>query len=128
MLSLFLSLAIALLAGAATAPAQRDVARPAASGHSVLAGRSTVIAQQPLPVRRARVVLESDAIDAPRTTMADTDGRYRFAELPPGAYRVRAEKSGYVTLAYGARRFGDPGAPIAVNAGVTAVADISLPR
>jgi hypothetical protein len=128
MLSMLLSLAVGLLTGAATVQTPRDVARPAASGTSVLTGRITVIAQQPLPVRRARVVLESDAIDASRTTMADTDGRYRFAELPPGSYRVRAEKAGYVTLAHGARRFGDPGAPVAVKAGVTAVADISLPR
>jgi hypothetical protein len=128
MLPTLLSLAIGLFSGAVTAQTPRDVARPAAAGTSVLTGRITVIARQPLPVRRARVVLESDAIDAPRTTMADTDGRYRFAELPPGSYRVRAEKSGYVTLAHGARRFGDPGAPVAVNAGATAVADIALPR
>ena len=127
MLSMLLSLAIGLLSGAVTVQMPRDVARPATVGTSVVAGRITVVAREPLPVRRARVVLESDAIDAPRTTMADTEGRYRFTELPPGSYRVRAEKSGYVTLAYGARRFGDSGAPILVKAGVNAVADIALP-
>jgi hypothetical protein len=128
MLSMLVSLVLGLLSGGVTPQAPRDVARPAAAGTGVLTGRITVIARQPLPVRRARVVLESDAIDAPRTTMADTEGRYRFSELPPGQYRIRAEKSGYAPRAYGARRFGDPGVPVLVKAGATAVADIALPR
>ena len=94
MLSMLVSLTIALLSGAVTVQMPRDVTRPALAGTSVLTGRITVIARQPLPVRRARVVLESDAIDAPRTTMADTEGRYRFSELPPGQYRVRREPFG----------------------------------
>jgi hypothetical protein len=128
MISTLLSLALSLLVGVVTVQAPRDVARPAAAGTCVLTGQITVIARQPLPVRRARVVLESDAIEASRATTADTDGRYRFTGLPPGVYRVRAQKSGYVTLAHGASRYGDPGAPIEVKAGATAVADIALPR
>lgn len=70
---------------------------PAAVGTAAITGLVTITADgASQPVRRARVTLESPALTRPQHADTDTDGRYRFAALPAGAYRVRVEKAGFV--------------------------------
>ena len=93
------------LAGSFLAPQQappRDRATPAPVGTGVIAGRVTVMDARPAaPVRRACVMLESMAGAPPQIVDSDIDGRFRFDKLPAGAYRVVAQKPGYVTLEHG---------------------------
>ena len=64
---------------------------------AVISGRvTTEVNGEPQPVRRAKVTLESTALTEPRHVDSDIDGRYRVDGLPDGAYRVRAEKAGFV--------------------------------
>jgi hypothetical protein len=107
----------------------RDLARSAATGTASISGRLVVLGAAPaIPIRRARVSLTGDTLTTPRVTDTDTDGRYRFDALPAGSYRLTAEKPGYVTLEYGARRpFSRPG-PIALKDGQAMSATFGLPR
>jgi hypothetical protein len=97
-------------------------------GTASISGRVTVMGSKPvLPVRRAKVTVTSGALPQPWTTDTDIDGRYQFSQLPPGLYRVSAEKPGYVTLPFGAMRSTDRPAPIEVKAAAVR-ADVALPR
>jgi protocatechuate 3,4-dioxygenase beta subunit len=42
----------------------------------------------------------------------DAQGRFAFANLSPGAYRLQAQSNGYVPAAHGQRQAGGPGTPI----------------
>jgi hypothetical protein len=119
---------VALPSSASAQPARDAASKPAVTGSGTIAGRLLVAGEREYPVRRARVTLESDALAEPLIGDSDTDGRFRFAQLPPGTYRVRAEKPGFVTWSYGARHAYDPGQPIQLAAAATRAADISLPR
>src|SRR5262249_23654101 len=50
------------------------------------------------PLRGAAVATFDDASGFARTTTTDAEGRYRFAALPLGAYRLRFEHAGFQTL------------------------------
>ena len=64
-----------------------------------------------------------------RSVSTNSDGRYEIRDLPPGEYSLRAERGGYLTLAYGQRRPGEPGKPLELAEGQTAKAiDFALPR
>ncbi len=90
-------------AAALQRPPRDDPRAPLADTASV-GGRVTISGvTPPVPVRRARVTVESDALAEPRVAETDADGRYRVDRLPPGRYRVTAEKPGFVRLASGAR-------------------------
>jgi hypothetical protein len=102
---------------------------PEAAGTSVLTGRVLIdINSSAQPVRRARLVLESDVLSAARTTDTDTDGRYQFARLPAGSYRVRAEKAGFVAVVRDARRTFERPAPIEIAANQKAALDVWMTR
>jgi hypothetical protein len=93
----------------------------------VIAGRVVIRGESPVsPIRRARVTLDGDA--GQRVTDTDTDGRYRFALLPPGSYRVSAAKSGFVTLSAGASRAFVTPPPVVLKAGEVRTVDFALPR
>jgi len=81
-------------------------------------------------VRKAKVTLTS--IGAENTTSMETgdDGRFTLKEVKPGRYRVSAEKTGYQTTAYGARRPADAvGQVLRIDAGAALTGiDIALPR
>ncbi|HEU4890430.1 MAG TPA: carboxypeptidase-like regulatory domain-containing protein, partial [Vicinamibacterales bacterium] len=60
---------------------------------------------------------------------SNSDGRYQIPDLPPGEYSLRAERGGYLTLAYGQRRPGEPGKPVRLTEGQRLDAiDFPLPR
>lgn len=116
------------LCAAQQPPRDRAAAPPTAHGDSAVTGRVTVRDVTPdVPVRRARVTLSSDRLPESQITDTDTDGRYRFDALPAGAYRIRAEKPGYVTLEYGARQALERPPPVDVEDGETLTADLALP-
>jgi hypothetical protein len=79
----------------------RDQAAALARGTSSLSGQVRLGPEgQAVPVRRARVTLESESGER-RVADSDTDGRYRFDALPAGRYRVTAEKAGFVPVGAG---------------------------
>jgi protocatechuate 3,4-dioxygenase beta subunit len=107
--------AVALAVGlSAFAQLPRDrVLPPEPTGTAVLAGRVAInVNGSPQPVRRARVTLEADVFRSSRTTDTHTDGRYRFANLPAGSYRVRAAKAGFVPYVRDPRRTFERPAPV----------------
>ncbi len=97
-------LCAAMLAVAVHAQVPRD--RPAApAGTAAISGRVILKADGPTtPVRRARVTLESASGGRVARVDTDTDGRFQFATLPAGSYRLVAEKSGFVPYAADLRR------------------------
>jgi len=112
--------------GAAQQP--RDQPAAVSAGTGTLTGRVTVATERELPVRRARVILESASLPQPQVGDTDADGRFRFERLPAGAYRLRAEKPGFVTMSFGARHARDRGQPVDIVPGRTSTANITLPR
>ena len=86
--SLLLALALAQ-----AAPAVEQTGR--ITGRATVAGAST-------PLAGVRVVLmparPTGPIGMPPQALTDIDGRYGFERIMPGAYRVRADKSGYAPI------------------------------
>lgn len=103
----------------------RDLPRTAAGGTASLSGTVLTDDNESRPLRRVRVFLDSPDSDVARTTIADDSGAFVFAELPAGRYTVGGTKEGYVTVSYGARRPGSPGAPIILRDKQT-IADLTL--
>src|SRR5262245_17757274 len=98
------SFAFALILSQASSLAQQQPARDRAdvvtpslpTGTASITGRVTIAVDGKLvPVRRARVTLTPEQ-GSPRVVNADTDGVYRYVDLPAGTYRVLAEKAGFV--------------------------------
>jgi TonB family protein len=58
-----------------------------------IAGR-VLAAEDGEPLGYLTVTLSGDALSAPRTAVTGEDGAFLFAELPPGAYRVRVDGDG----------------------------------
>jgi hypothetical protein len=105
----------------------RDAAPPARST-AAISGRVTNL-ETGGPLRRALILITSPALPSSRSVSTNSDGRYEIRDLPPGEYSLKAERGGYLTLAYGQRRPGEPGKPLALAEGQTAKAiDFALPR
>jgi len=109
---------------------QQPQNRPPASGAATgtLTGRVIVAGARDTPVRRARITLESNALQQIQLADSDADGRFRFDRLPAGVFRLRAEKPGFVTLSFAARHAWDRGLPIELKAGQTRTIELALPR
>jgi hypothetical protein len=93
-------LAVLAPSSAAGAGSQRDrpaATPPPATATASIEGRVVILVTgQPAPVRRARVTLDSSALAAAEVTDADTEGRFRFDNLPGGTYRITVDKPGFV--------------------------------
>ncbi|MEI6244147.1 MAG: carboxypeptidase-like regulatory domain-containing protein [Acidobacteriota bacterium] len=124
------SCVLSMLAGVtllAQVPRDRPATGSTATGTAVISGRMTVTTAAGIaPVRRARVVLESDALKQPLTTDTDTDGRYRFTTLPAGAMRVHGEKAGFVAKIADPRRAFEPPAAVDVKVGQSLTWDLPM--
>lgn len=124
----FLLLVLLATPGIAVPPQQvpsRDQARPsvAGGGTASIAGRVVIANAVPAQViRRARVSLEGGALAEPQVMDSDTDGRFRFAGVAAGTYRLSASKPGFVTPD-SARAV-----QVEVKDGDTGAATIALPR
>jgi hypothetical protein len=81
------------------------------------------------PLRRAVIKITSPALTADRRVSTNSDGRYEARDLPPGEYSLKAERGGYLTLAYGQRRTGELGRTVQLGEGqVLKGIDFALPR
>ena len=90
--------------------------RPAATANSFILGRVVNAAGEPvggavvtLSGGLAQISITSVARDlegGPRRVLTDEEGRFVFSDLAAGSYTLQAEKPGYLTGAYGRRRFG----------------------
>ncbi|MEP6918401.1 MAG: carboxypeptidase-like regulatory domain-containing protein [Acidobacteriota bacterium] len=119
---------------------QRELAAPARgqgpqrdkpvtkTGTGAINGRIAA-ADSGMPLRRAKVSLETGNPLESRETTTDLDGRYEFTDLAAGQYRVSASKGSYVPLEYGQRKAFERGNPIDLTEGqVAQKVDITLPR
>jgi hypothetical protein len=83
------------------------------------------------PIRKAKVSLTAaGSTEAAATAETGDDGKFTLKDIKPGRYRLTAEKSGYQTTAYGAKKAGDPvGQTLRIDAGSSMTAlSISLPK
>jgi hypothetical protein len=109
-------------------PAQPRDAAPTAKGTGAISGRVTNL-ETGGPLQRAVIRITSPALPSDRRVSTNSDGRYEVRELPAGAYSLKAERGGYLTLAYGQRRTGEVGKPLQLGDGQTVKAiDFALPR
>ena len=102
-LSVFVSNAVAAQTSA------RDAAKPAAVGTASITGAIVSDDADARPLRRVRVGVMTSDRQVSRTVVTDDEGRFSFVALPAGRYMLTANKQGYVTAAYGARRPNRPG-------------------
>jgi hypothetical protein len=111
-----LVLAAVVLAGSTGLLAQQGVGLDGPTGPRT----SIVIGQvldgttgRPVPEAIVRLSMPQFAPDSPSTpngrVIADTDGRFFFADLPAGEYWIEARVDGYLTGAFGQRRPGGDG-------------------
>jgi hypothetical protein len=109
-------------------PAPPRDAAPATKGTGAIVGRVTNL-ETGGPLRRAVIRITSPALPSDRRVSTNSDGRYEVRDLPAGEYSLKAERGGYLTLAYGQRRFGEVGKPLQLGEGQTVKAiDFALPR
>jgi hypothetical protein len=107
----------------------RDGARAGATGTAAIAGVVSTDTQPPRPLRRVIVTLRTaDNPMSPTSTVTDDAGKFQFAGLPAGRYMVGASRPGWTSVAYGARRPGRPGTPVAIEDGQVATIAMRLPR
>jgi Carboxypeptidase regulatory-like domain len=110
-------------------PRRDTAAQPQPTGTGRIRGR-VVAAVTNAPLRRVQMALQwSENPQFRPIVMTDAEGRYEFAQLPPGKFSLSASKPGYVALQYGQRRPYEGGTSIALNVGETVTSiDFALPR
>jgi carboxypeptidase family protein len=109
-------------------PAPPRDAAPAAKGTAAIVGRVTNL-ETGGPLRRAVIRITSPTLQSDRRVSTNADGRYEVRDLPAGQYSLKAERGGYLPLAYGQRRSGEVGKPLQLGEGQTVKAiDFALPR
>lgn len=114
-------------AGGGQQPA-RDAQIQQPVGTAMIIGQ-VVTGDSGAPVRRARVNLMGQELRGQKATVTDDEGKFVFTLLPAGRYTVNASKTGYVTIAYGAKGPGRAGTPIQLADGQKLETKaISLPK
>jgi hypothetical protein len=81
--------------------------------------RGLVLGPGKSPLRRVRLVLRSPVLTQPLQTTTDLDGRFEFAGLREGRYRLAGTKGSFVAAEYGQRRANRPGTEFALSEGQT---------
>ena len=114
---------IALSLSQTQAPARNAAAVPAPpTGTAAMSG--AVRDEEDKPVRRATVTINGD-MRLERMTISDDAGRFSFDQLPSGRYTVTAEKEGYPSMSYGAKRPFRAGSGLSIEDG-QALKDVVL--
>ncbi|GEM_PF-2469830 len=82
------------------------------------------------PIRKAKVGLTAIGFDGGGSVETGDDGKFTFKDVKPGRYRITAEKSGYETTAYGAKKPGEAlGQLLRVDPGAAlSTVNIALPK
>ncbi len=86
------------------------------AGSAEIAGIVVTTGTPPAPLARVLVTLGGAALTSSRATITDDHGRFVFGDLAAGRYTLTAARPPYVRTAFGARRPGRPGTPIALAA------------
>jgi carboxypeptidase family protein len=109
---------------------QRAPARDAAAekkGTGVIRGKITNTEGRPL--RRVQLRLSGETIPEGRTASTNGLGKFEIRELPAGRFNLTASRAGYLPMAYGQTRIGEPGRPIELaDAQALENSDIVLPH
>jgi hypothetical protein len=107
----------------------RDVSHPKTTDHATGSLRGRVIAADSgLPLRNARVTVSSEDGPLP-AVLTDDSGRFAVESLTAATYLVSANKPGYATGRFGARKPTDPPARVVVADGAAANGiDIQMSR
>jgi hypothetical protein len=95
----------------------RDAGTQPTVGTASISGVVQDDGQPARPVRRAVVTLTGDGLHPSRGAITNDEGRFTLRGLPAGRFMLTAERGGYVTSAYGAKRPGRAGTAITVNGG-----------
>jgi hypothetical protein len=105
-------------------------ARDAASekkGTGVIRGKITNTEGRPL--RRVQLRLSGEAIPEGRTASTNGLGKFEIRELPAGRFNLTASRAGYLPMAFGQIRIGEPGRPIELaDTQIFESSDIVLPH
>jgi hypothetical protein len=105
-------------------PARDLPARPV--GTAVIAG--TVVANDAgaRPLRKVVVTLGGGGSPVAETAVTDDQGRFVFQNLAAGTYTLTASRPGFVRAAYGEKRPGGTGVPIAILNGQRAAITLKV--
>ena len=96
-------------------------------GTGVIRGRITNTEGRPL--RRVQVRLSGEAIPEGRTASTNGLGKFEIRELPAGRFNLNATRAGYLPMAFGQTRIGEPGRPIELaDTQILENSDIVLPK
>lgn len=118
-----LSLLVAVGAPQQASP-PRDIATVPTTGTASIRGVVTSADEQRRPIRRALVTVTNGAVA--RNVTTDDKGAFVVAELPAGRFAVSAAKPGYLPATFGEKRRGSPGTLVAIEAGQTADAPMTM--
>src|SRR5215470_20089944 len=85
----------------------------------------TITDQSGAPLPGVSVELSSPNLQGVRTAVTSADGRYRFPSVPPGAYKVTAELSGFGKIQKGATVTLDATATVNMQLSISTTAERS---
>src|SRR5258708_19701663 len=88
----------------------RDAAAAEKKGTGVIRGKITNTEGRPL--RRVQLRLSGESISEGRTASTNGLGKFEIRELPAGRFTLTASRAGYLPMAFGQTRIGEPGRPI----------------
>ena len=101
---------------AAQAPQPTNSAKTQDNERCVVAG-TVVRLDTGEPLRKATVILRShDNVEQSMFAITDYQGHFQFDKVQPGTYYLDVSRDGFVKLAYGQKKPGDPGANLTLAA------------
>lgn len=108
-------------------PPARDPSAAEVKGTGVIRGKVTNTEGRPL--RRVQLRLSGEAIPEGRTASTNGLGKFEIRELPAGRFNLTASRAGYLPMAFGQTKIGEPGRPIELGDKLTLEnSDIVLPH
>src|SRR5262245_15891085 len=101
---------------AGQAPARDTTSQPVI-GTATVSGVVVSDEAAPVPVRRARVMLQASLTKLGFSATTDDDGRFVMTKVAAGRYTLSVSKAAWLTSNYGAERPERPGTPLVVADG-----------